>query len=48
VVPSLAHGVAANPGWTDAITTAVVRFASDGHPEALRNALIKEAHRQLD
>jgi glucose/mannose transport system substrate-binding protein len=48
VVPSLAHGVAANPTWTKAITTAVVKFAGDGHPEALVNALIAAAHSQLD
>jgi len=47
VVPSLAHGVAANPAWTKAITTAVVKFAGDGHPEALANALIDAAHSQL-
>ena len=44
VVPSLAHGVAANPAWTKAITTAVVKFGGDGHPEALANALIAAAH----
>jgi glucose/mannose transport system substrate-binding protein len=48
VVPSLAHGVAANPAWTKAITTAVVKFASDGHSDALANALIDAAHSQLD
>ncbi|MEO5921470.1 MAG: ABC transporter substrate-binding protein [Pseudolysinimonas sp.] len=48
VVPSIAHGVAANPSWTKAITTAVVKFAGDGHPEALVNALIAAAHSQLD
>jgi glucose/mannose transport system substrate-binding protein len=48
VVPSLAHGVAANPSWTKDITTAVVKFAGDGHPEALVNALIAAAHSQLD
>lgn len=47
VVPSLAHGVAASPRWTNAITTAVVRFGDDGHPEALRNALIKAATAEL-
>jgi glucose/mannose transport system substrate-binding protein len=48
VVPSIAHGVAANPTWTKAITTAVVKFGGDGHPEALVNALIAAAHSQLD
>jgi glucose/mannose transport system substrate-binding protein len=48
VVPSVAHGVAANPAWTKAITKAVVKFAGDGHPEALLNALIAAAHSQLD
>jgi glucose/mannose transport system substrate-binding protein len=47
VVPSLAHGVAANPAWTKAITTAIVKFADDGHPEALANALIDAAHTSL-
>jgi glucose/mannose transport system substrate-binding protein len=47
VVPSLAHGVAANPAWTTAITSAVVKFAGDGHPEALANALIDAAHTAL-
>jgi glucose/mannose transport system substrate-binding protein len=47
VVPSLAHGVAANPAWTKAITTAVVKFADDGHPTALANALIDAAHDAL-
>jgi glucose/mannose transport system substrate-binding protein len=48
VVPSIAHGVAANTAWTKAITDAVVKFASDDHPEALVNALIAAAHSQLD
>lgn len=47
VVPSLAHGVAASPAWTKAITNAVVKFAGDGHPEALANALIDAAHNAL-
>jgi len=47
VVPSLAHGVAANPAWTKAITIAIVKFADDGHPEALANALIDAAHTSL-
>lgn len=47
VVPSLAHGVAANPTWTKAITTAVVRFVDDGHSEAFANALIDAAHDAL-
>ena len=48
VVPSLAHGVAASPAWTKAITSAVVRFGDDDKPEALTNALIKAAHDALD
>jgi glucose/mannose transport system substrate-binding protein len=48
VVPSIAHGIAASPAWTDAITDAVIKFGSDGHPEALSNALIKAAHAALD
>jgi glucose/mannose transport system substrate-binding protein len=48
VVPSIAHGVAANPTWTKEITSAVVKFGDDGHPEALVNALIEAAHGQLD
>ena len=47
VVPSLAHGVAASPAWTKAITTAVVKFGGDGHPDALANALIDAAHDAL-
>jgi glucose/mannose transport system substrate-binding protein len=48
VVPSLAHGVAASPAWTNAIEDAVVKFRSDDHPEALVNALIAAAHTALD
>jgi glucose/mannose transport system substrate-binding protein len=48
IVPSVAHNVAADPAWTRAITEAVVKFGSDGHPEALANALIKAAHSALD
>lgn len=48
VVPSLAHGVAANPEWTKAITTAVVDFGANGHPDAFANALIAAAHAHLD
>lgn len=48
VVPSIAHGIAANPTWTQAITTAVVKFGHDGHPDALAKALIAAAHSQLD
>jgi glucose/mannose transport system substrate-binding protein len=48
VVPSIAHGVAASPDWTSAITGAVVKFRSDRHPEALVNALIAAAHAELD
>lgn len=47
VVPSLAHGVAANPSWTKAITQAVAKFVDDGHPEALVNGLIKAAEKNL-
>jgi glucose/mannose transport system substrate-binding protein len=47
VVPSLAHGVAASPKWTAAITDAVLKFRSDRHPEALVNALIEAAHTAL-
>jgi hypothetical protein len=47
-VPSVAHGVAANPAWTKTITDAVVKFGSDGHPEALINTLIAAAHSQFD
>jgi glucose/mannose transport system substrate-binding protein len=47
VVPSLAHGVAANPAWTKAITTAITKFAADGHSAALANALIDAAHDAL-
>ena len=48
VVPSLAHGVAASPRWTTAITTAVVKFRGDRKPEALANALIDSAHEAID
>lgn len=47
VVPSLAHGVAANPSWTAAITAAVVKFGGDGHPLALANGLIDAARAAL-
>lgn len=47
IVPSLAHGVAAKPSWTKAITTAVVQFGNDGRSEALSNALIKAASAAL-
>ena len=47
-VPSLAHGVAASPSWTKAITTAIVKFRGDRHPDALVNALIDAAHGALD
>lgn len=43
IVPSLAHGVAASPAWTQQITTAVVEFGSDGRSEAFLNALIDAA-----
>ena len=48
VVPSIANGVAADPGWTEAITEAVVKFGDDRHPEAFGNALIRAAHAALD
>jgi glucose/mannose transport system substrate-binding protein len=48
VVPSIAHGVAADPDWTKTITNAVVKFAGDRHPDALVNALIDAAHAALD
>jgi glucose/mannose transport system substrate-binding protein len=48
VVPSIAHGIAASPAWTKAITTAVTKFAGDRHPEALAKALIAAAHSALD
>jgi len=48
VVPSIAHGVAASPDWTSAITDAVVKFHGDRKPEALVNALIDAAHAELD
>jgi glucose/mannose transport system substrate-binding protein len=47
VVPSIAHGVAASPAWTEAMSEAVVKFGDDGHPDALANALIKAAHDAL-
>jgi glucose/mannose transport system substrate-binding protein len=43
VVPSLAHGVAASPDWTDEITDALVKFRGDQHPQALVKALIAAA-----
>jgi glucose/mannose transport system substrate-binding protein len=46
-VPSLAHGVAAPPRWTDLIADAVVAFRRDGRAEALINALVEEAHAAL-
>jgi glucose/mannose transport system substrate-binding protein len=48
VLPSLAHGVAADSAWTKAITTAVVRFGVDGHPTALVNALARAARNALE
>lgn len=47
VVPSIAHGVAASPGWTEAITDAVAAFGSDGHREKLVNALVAAAEAEL-
>ena len=48
VVPSIAHGIAASPSWTETITDAVVKFRGDRHPDALVNALIAAAHSALD
>lgn len=48
VVPSLAHGVAASPTWTAAVTESVARFGDDGHPLALANALVDAARSALD
>ena len=48
VVPSIAHGIAVSPEWTDVITDAVVKFGTDHHPDALANALIDAAHDALD
>jgi glucose/mannose transport system substrate-binding protein len=47
VAPSLAHGVAASPSWTSAITEAVVKFRDNRYPEALANALIAAARDSL-
>ena len=48
VVPSLAHGVAASPAWTEDIADALTNFDGNGHAEALANALIAAAHKALD
>ncbi|HWM33931.1 MAG TPA: extracellular solute-binding protein [Pseudolysinimonas sp.] len=48
IVPSIAHGVAASPAWTRAITDAVVKFGGDRKPAALANALIAAAHSALE
>jgi glucose/mannose transport system substrate-binding protein len=47
-VPSIAHGIAAEPDWMDEITGAVTKFRSDRKPEALLNSLIASAHKALD
>lgn len=47
VAPSLAHGVAASPSWTTAITQAIVRFRDDRRPEALANSLVALAEQAL-
>jgi glucose/mannose transport system substrate-binding protein len=47
VVPSLAHGVAANPSWTAAILSAVAKFGDDRHPKALANALLDASRAAL-
>ena len=46
-VPSIAHGIAAEPGWMDEITKAVVKFHGDRKQEALINALIASAQNAL-
>ena len=48
VVPSLAHGVAANPDWTDGDHRRRGQVRERPSPAALANALIAAAHRQLD
>jgi len=48
IVPSIAHGVAAKPSWTKAITDAVVAYRADRRESALANALIAAAHDALD
>jgi glucose/mannose transport system substrate-binding protein len=47
VAPSLAHGVAASPSWTKAITDAIVKFRDDRHPDALANSLLAAAEHAL-
>lgn len=47
VVPSIAHGIAADPDWLDAISTAVDRFGDDRRTAALANALIAAAGEAL-
>lgn len=47
VAPSLAHGVAASPSWTTAITEAIVKFRDDRHPEAFANSLVGLAGQAL-
>jgi glucose/mannose transport system substrate-binding protein len=47
VAASLAHGVAASPSWTKAITEAIVKFRDDRHPDAFANALLAAAEREL-
>lgn len=48
VVPSIAHGIAAEPTWQQAISDAVTKFGNDRHPEALTKALVAAAHDALD
>jgi glucose/mannose transport system substrate-binding protein len=43
VVPSVAHGIAADPDWLDDISTAVDRFGDDRRTAALAKALIAAA-----
>jgi glucose/mannose transport system substrate-binding protein len=47
VAASLAHGVAASPSWTKAITAAIVKFRDDRFPEALANSLVDAAEDAL-
>jgi glucose/mannose transport system substrate-binding protein len=47
VVPSIAHGIAADPDWLDAISTAVDRFGDDRRTAALAKALIAAADEAL-
>jgi glucose/mannose transport system substrate-binding protein len=47
VVPSIAHGIAADPAWLRAISTAVSRFGDDRRQAALAKALISAAETAL-